>query len=462
MAAAAASDISVVTSAYERLRSGCKAEPFPSYECRRLWLKSLLDLLNDNEKAICSALNDDFGYRSAHETRLTEIFTSAAEVKHCLRHLHRWMRPRRVATPWYMLPARARILSQPVGVVGIISPWNYPLFLSIPAAAGALAAGNRILLKPSELTPATSELLRALVAEYYAPDVFTVITGDAEIGKQLTRLPLDHLFFTGSTAVGREVSRAAAENLTPVTLELGGKSPAIVASGANLDRAARSIIVGKLLNSGQTCIAPDYCLVHSSSAQRFAYALLRHAQAMFGPGQTTIISPHHYDRLQSLLSGLNVLSAGDDDPAKRAMLLKIVIDPPLDSRLMREEIFGPILPILTYDALPQALDYINSNPRPLALYFMGTNSGERDLVLKSNVAGDVTVNDTLWHIAHPNLPFGGSGSSGHGAYHGEFSFRLFSHQKGIYYQSRLTAAPLLYPPFGGIARATLAFLRRFA
>ena len=451
-----------VVAAYSRLLDAYRSEPYPSSERRYFWLTSLLRLLEDNDAALCSALSQDFGRRSPNETQLTEIFTSIVEVRHCLRNVRHWMLPRRVHTPWYMLPARARVLSQPVGVVGIIAPWNYPIFLSVPALAGALAAGNRILLKPSELTPATSELLATLVAQYFPPEVFTVVLGDADTGKQVTRLPLDHLFFTGSTAVGREVAKAAAENLTPVTLELGGKSPAVLATGANLDKAARSIIAGKLLNAGQTCIAPDYCFVPAVEAEQFAERLLHHARKMFSAEYTSIISARHYERLESLTSGLQVLSAGNDNAASRTMSLKIVLDPPPDSRLMQEEIFGPILPLLTYTSLDEVITHVNHFGRPLALYFFGSDEAERDRVLLETVAGDVTVNDTLWHIAHPNLPFGGSGTSGHGAYHGEYSFRLFSHEKGVYYQSRLTAAPLLYPPFGRIARATLSLLRRFA
>ena len=463
--ASPASSESELEAAFLRLKSAYRSEPYPAYEQRRQWLNSLERLLSENEDSICSAISADFGSRSRSEIQLAELFTSSVEVRHCLRHLRSWMRPRRVSTPWYMLPARAYVIAQPVGVVGVISPWNYPIFLSIPAAAGALAAGNRVLLKPSEMTPRTSELLQTLVARYFAPDVFTLVTGGPEIGKAVTRLPLDHLFFTGSTAVGREVARAAAENLTPTTLELGGKSPAVLGRGANLERAARSIVVSKLLNAGQTCIAPDYCFVREEQVEEFTQRLLRQERAMFSDEYTSIVSARHFDRLQSMLAeavqaGARVLPSPPDSPETRSMPLKVVLNPPRDSRLMREEIFGPILPILTYRSIEEVVAHVSAGERPLALYYMGSDSAERRRLLHETVAGDVTVNDTLWHIAHPNLPFGGSGNSGQGAYHGEWSFRRFSHEKGVYQQSRWTAAPLLYPPFGKMFRATLGLLRR--
>jgi coniferyl-aldehyde dehydrogenase len=455
----------------ERMREAQRREPMPDLRTRRRRLQSLRSLIEDNEERIADTISADFGNRSRFEIGLSEVFVSLAEIKHAQRHLRRWMRAKRVRTPWYLLPGRARVLRQPKGVVGIISPWNYPLFLAIPPIAGALAAGNRVLVKPSELTPRFSELLQELVASRFAQDEFAVVMGGVEVGQDFSRLPFDHLFFTGSTSVGREIAKAAAPNLTPVTLELGGKSPAIIGSDADLKKAARSIAIGKLLNCGQTCIAPDYCLVPRWEVDGFAHQLAEEAKRMYpdavaNPSYTSVVNDRHLRRLLSLTDealqrGARVISVGEADPSSRKLPLHIVVDPPPDSALMREEIFGPVMPVVAYDTLADAISMVNAGPRPLALYFFGDDRREQERVLSQTVSGGVTINDTLWHIAHPALPFGGSGESGIGAYHGEHSFRLFSHEKGVYKQSKLSAAPLLHPPYGRMAESVLKLLRRW-
>jgi coniferyl-aldehyde dehydrogenase len=455
---------------FERLHGAYERMRYPTHATRLRWLRSLLELVEGHEVSLASAISADFGHRSRFEIALTEVFLSVVEIKHALKHLKGWMRPERVPTPLHLQPGRARIERQPVGVVGIICPWNYPLLLSISPTAGALAAGNRVLLKPSELTPRFADLLQKLVTQHFTADEFAVVTGTRELGAVVSRLPLNHLVFTGSTAIGREVAKAAAERLTPVTLELGGKSPAIIGSGAEPAKAARSVISGKMLNAGQTCIAPDYCLVPRPQLQRFASELADAAAKMFpdpvaNPDYTSVINDEHLGRLRAYVeearrSGATIVTLGPADPETRRMPLQIVVDPPAHLALMREEVFGPVLPVLPYETLDEAIAVANAASRPLALYFFGDDPIEQRRICCEIVAGGLTINDTLLHFAHPGLPFGGSGTSGMGAYHGQHGFRRFSHEKGIYEQSRWNLAPLLYPPYGKTAGRVLKLLRR--
>jgi coniferyl-aldehyde dehydrogenase len=454
------------------MREAYLREPMPSAEVRERRLRALLKLVVDDEDLLAEVISADFGNKSRFEFELSGVITTIAEIKHTLRNLRRWMRPQHVSTPLHLLPARARIERQPVGVVGIISPWNYPIYLSIPPACGALAAGNRVLLKPSELTPRFAEALQRLVAERFAEDEFRVAIGGREVGEALTRLPLDHLFFTGSTRVGRAVATAAAANLTPVTLELGGKSPAIVGSGneSGLAGIARRVAFGKLMNAGQTCIAPDYVYVPRASLRAFADHLRGAAASLYPDAAnnaqyTSLITDHSLERLAGFVeaaraSGVEVLTVGDVNPQARRMPMHIVVDPPAESPLLREEIFGPVLPVLPYDSLDEVIHSINARPRPLALYYFGWNRREQRRVLQETVSGGVTINDVLWHIAHPNLPLGGVGESGQGSYHGEFSFRTFSHEKAVLAQSRWAFSPRLHPPYGRVAHWTLKLLRK--
>jgi coniferyl-aldehyde dehydrogenase len=438
-------------------------------------LNKLLALTLANEDRIADAISQDFGHRSRFETALTEIFLVVAGIKHARRNLKRWMKPRRVPTPIYLWPGKSRIITQPLGVVGIISPWNYPFYLSFSPVIAGLAAGNRIVLKPSELTPRSSELFKEMVASAFAPNEFTVITGGTEVGQALSCTPLDHLFFTGSTTVGREVAIAAAHNLTPVTLELGGKSPAIVSDDYPIARAAERIAVGKMINCGQTCIAPDYVFVPEAGLREFVNAVRTATAKLYpsierNPDYTSIISDRHFERLNGYLkqaqqSGAEVLEV---NPAKesvsrdlRKLPLYLLINPSQELKVMQEEIFGPILPVVTYSSLDAAIACINSHPRPLALYWFGNDAATRDKVLQQTISGGVTVNDTLWHICQENLPFGGVGHSGIGSSHGIHGFKTFSKEKGVFYQAG-PGASLLYPPFGKLAHRTLSILRKLA
>jgi coniferyl-aldehyde dehydrogenase len=457
---------------FARQRAAFAAERYPDLATRQDRLARLQSLVRDNEARFVDAVSRDFGHRSAHETRLAELYIVRAEVAQARKQLARWMRPQRVHTPLHLLPARARIERQPVGVAGIISPWNYPVQLALAPALGALAAGNRVLLKPSELAPATSALLHELVAARFAEDEFAVILGDAGVGRAFTQLPFDHLFFTGSTAVGRHVARAAADNLTPVTLELGGKSPALFAPDADLALAAPRLMSGKLLNAGQTCIAPDYALVPRGRVDDFVAAVTQATQRLYptiaaNDDYTGIVNERHYQRLTGLVDdarakGAHVVILGDAGavPGVRKLAPTLLIGVDDSMAVMQEEIFGPLLPIEAYDTIDEAVGRINARPHPLAFYYFGKAGARCGRVLEQTIAGGVTVNDTLWHFAHEGLPFGGVGASGIGAYHGEASFLTFTHCKPVFTQPRFAATGMLSPPYGQAYERLLALLRR--
>jgi coniferyl-aldehyde dehydrogenase len=459
---------------FDAQRAAFARERYPTLAVRRDRLARLHSMLGDNEARFVAAVEHDYGHRSAHETRLAELYILIAEIAQARKHLPRWMRAQRVPTPLHLLPGRARIERQPLGVVGVVSPWNYPVQLAFAPALGALAAGNRVLLKPSELTPATSALLQELVTAHFAVDEFAVVPGDAEVGRAFTRLPFDHLFFTGSTAVGRQVALAAAENLTPVTLELGGKSPALFAPDADLTLAAPRLMSGKLLNAGQTCIAPDYALVPVGGIDAFVAAVEAAARKLYpsyaaNADYTAIINARHYERLVGLMADAQAKGARlvtlnpaheTPTPASRKLLPTLILGANDSMKVMQEEIFGPLLPVETYRTLDDAVATINARPHPLAFYYFGRDGARCGKVLAETLAGGVTINDTLWHFAHEGLPFGGVGASGIGAYHGEASFLAFSHRKPVFVQPRLAAGKLLYPPYGNAFEKVLALLKR--
>ncbi|UCI08612.1 coniferyl aldehyde dehydrogenase [Mesorhizobium sp. B1-1-8] len=443
----------------------CRAferEPFPSFDVRKDRLKRLLALTEKHEADICAAIDSDFSARSAQETRLAELFVVRAGIRHAIRHLRGWMRERRVRTSLPFLPGHNRLLPQPVGVVGIVSPWNYPFQLAVAPATAALAAGNRVLIKPSELTPKFSDLLARLVEKHFAPDEMSVVQGDAEVGKTFVSMGFDHLLFTGSTAVGQQVALAAAANLTPVTLELGGKSPAIFDPSCDLEAAVASVAYGKLLNAGQTCIAPDYLLVPQGQAATIATKLVAAMTRLYpslrdNPDYTAIVSERHHRRLSDMVaeareSGAEIIEvnpAGEQlGISDRKMAPVLVRNPGEDLRLMREEIFGPVLPIIEYGTLDGAIAHVNRAEHPLALYWFGSDSANRQRMMRETLAGGVTVNDCMLHLVQERQPFGGVGASGMGAYHGEWGFRTFSKEKPIFVQSRLSAGGLLRPPYG--------------
>jgi len=453
-------------------RAGLRRDGFADARARRDRLSRLLKALIKYEGRIAAAISADFGHRSDFETRLAEIFTSLQTIRHTRRKLAGWMRAKPRGMNTAFRPARAEVHYQPLGVVGIISPWNYPFYLAISPLAGALAAGNRVMIKPSEFTPQTSALLTEMIAETFSPDEVTVIEGGAEVGEAFAGLPFDHLLFTGSTRTGKSVMRAAAENLTPLTLELGGKSPAIIAPKFAMERAVKSIMAGKLLNAGQTCIAPDYVLVPESDLDAFVAHARQVVAAMYpnlaaNPDYTAIINARHYGRLQGYLEdaaeqGAQVVRlnpAGESfDAASGKMPPALVLQATDRMAVMQEEIFGPLLPVLTYRDLGEAIDFVNDRARPLALYYFDNDQTRITRILDETTSGGVAINETLMHVALDDLPFGGVGASGMGRYHGFEGFQTFSNAKGVFRQSRLNGAGLLRPPYGRIARLVLDFI----
>ncbi|MGQ2980568.1 MAG: coniferyl aldehyde dehydrogenase [Polaromonas sp.] len=441
---------------------------------RRDRLQRMARLLDEHGAALAQAVQQDFGVRSPQLTEIADLLTLRLTLAATLKHLATWMKPVRVRTPIYLQPSRAFLQRQPLGVVGVISPWNYPVQLALGPVITALAAGNRVMLKPSELTPATSALMASLIAQSFAPDEVCVVQGDGEVAAAFAALPFDHLFFTGSTAVGRKVAEAAAANLTPTTLELGGKSPCIVDASCDLDSAALRIAHGKLLNAGQTCIAPDYVLLPAGKEAAFGDAFARAVAQLFptiagNPDYASIISPRHHERLQALLAQaeaggarLQVVNPGNAAAVtgSRQMAPVLVFNTAADAKLLSEEIFGPILPVLAYASIDEAIGYINARPRPLALYWFGNNTAARDEVLARTVSGGVTVNETLMHVAHENLPFGGVGESGWGSYHSEAGFLRLTQQKPVLVQSKWARGDLFYPPYGKRFDQVMGLLKR--
>src|SRR5579859_4515687 len=435
-----------------RLREAQGRDPLPPCDVRATRLRTLGKMLNEQRDAFAEAIDADFGHRPKEETELLELYPSLSNLRHSLKHGRRWMRPRGKLANLVFLPARTTLMPQPRGVVGVIVPWNYPLFLAVGPLIDALTAGNRVMLKMSEFTPQFSALFAEQVARYFPADEVVVVTGDADVAQAFSALPFDHLLFTGSTAVGHHVMRAAASNLTPVTLELGGKSPAIIGPGARFDNAVERIVFGKLVNAGQTCIAPDYVLVPRERMGEFittARAVAGRLYPHLGAQQqyASVVSNRHYDRLLKLrddavAAGARAepMSDAQDLPARRLfapMMLTQVND---SMQVMQDEIFGPLLPVMPYDTLDQAIGYVASHPQPLALYLFEESRATIDHVLSRTHAGGVTVNDTLYHIAQHGLPFGGVGPSGIGGYHGEAGFRTFSHMKPVFHQARFNGA----------------------
>ena len=443
------------------LRTAQRAEPMPEWASRAARLRTLEKMLLEQREAFAAAINADFGCRPREETDLLELFPSLSAVRHALGHGRRWMKPRRRLAGLAFLPARTELRPQPLGVIGIIVPWNYPLYLAVGPLVDALVAGNRAMLKMSEFTPRFSALFAEQVAHYFQPDEVVVVTGDAAVAQAFSALPFDHLLFTGSTAVGHHVMRAAAANLTPVTLELGGKSPAIIGPGARFEHAVERILFGKLVNAGQTCIAPDYVLLPRSQMADFVAAARATAGRLYpklGENEqyTSIVSDRQYQRIAALRDDAVAAGAraealadeavGNMQPRRLSPVLLTGVNDTMS--VMQEEIFGPLLPLVPYDNLDEAIAYVAAHPHPLALYLFEQDQALIDRVLARTVAGGVSLNDTLFHIAQHGLPFGGVGASGMGGYHGEAGFRTFSHLKPVFRQARFNGVGLLNPPYG--------------
>jgi coniferyl-aldehyde dehydrogenase len=438
-------------------RAAYAANPMPPAAQRQQWLKALRDLLSNERQALVDAISTDFSHRSADETLLAELMPSLHGIHYASRHLKGWMKSSRRKVGMAFQPASAKVVYQPLGVVGIIVPWNYPLYLAIGPLVGALAAGNRVMLKLSESTPATGLLLKALLARIFPEDLVCVVLGESDVGVAFSRLRFDHLLFTGATSIGKHVMRAAAENLTPVTLELGGKSPAIVSHDVPLKDAAERIAFGKTLNAGQTCVAPDYVLVPQDRVGAFVEAYRQVVNRFYptladNPDYTAIINERQLARLNSYVSDatskgallIPLFEQGQGRRMPHSLLLNVTDE----MTVMQDEIFGPLLPIVPYQDLDQAFAYINQRPRPLALYYFGYDKREQNRVLHETHSGGVCLNDTLLHVAQDDMPFGGIGPSGMGHYHGHEGFLTFSKAKGVLIKQRFNAAKLIYPPYG--------------
>ena len=459
---------------FDQMREAQLADPMPGLETRRDRLQRLLKGLEEREEAFTQAISTDFGQRSAFETANYDITVTLADIKYQIRNLARWMRIRKRSVPLHLMPGRARIVPQPLGVVGVISPWNFPVFLSLSPVAGAIAAGNRVMLKPSEWTPKTSTLLAELASEAFEPDEFTVFEGGIETGRAFSELPFDHLLFTGSTRVAKEVSNSAAKNLTPLTLELGGKSPALVCPGANLKRAAERIVFGKLANAGQICIAPDYVFVERAKFHDFIELLQIYSKKAYprlnnNPDYTSIISADHFSRLNRMIEearedGAEIIRINPDGETLESSARKIpptlILRPNPTLSVMQEEIFGPILPVLSYEKIEEAIEFIQHRARPLALYLFTEKARERERILRETVSGGVAVNEVLFHCVCETLPFGGVGASGMGSYHGQAGFDTFSHLKPVFIQPRFNFNFFLVPPITPMKRLFAKIFRK--
>lgn len=455
---------------FDSIQAAARAEPCPDWPLRAARLRALRQMLDENRRRLGQAIARDFGQRPQAETDLAEVFPARAGIRHALRHGRGWMRRRPARTGLWFWPARSWVQPRPLGVVGIVVPWNYPLFLSIGPLTDALAAGNRVMLKLSEHAPGFAEAFAEAAARHFDADVLAVVTGGPEVAAEFAALPFDHLLFTGSGRIGRQVMQAAAANLTPVTLELGGKSPALVAPDAPLAHAVDRIMTGKLLNAGQTCIAPDYVLLPRAGIEPFIAEarawVARHYPRLEGNvDYSRIINDAQFRRLDDWIAqardagaALHPLSDAAPDPASRLMPPLIVTD--AQGPLAEQEIFGPILPLVPYDRLREAVDHILARPRPLAFYPFTQDDETLALLLGTVAAGGVTVNDTLMHVAQPGLPFGGIGASGMGAWHGKAGFDRLSHLMPVFRQARPNGAGLLAPPYGARFRMLMRWMLR--
>jgi coniferyl-aldehyde dehydrogenase len=446
---------------------------YPEVDSRIDRLDRLLTMLKKYDSQICETISEDFGGRAFELSRLADVFLTVEQVKHAITNVSEWMKTEQRPPP---LPAgdagaTTEIRSMPKGIVGIIGPWNFPVHLILGPLVCVLAAGNRAMLKPSEITPKTALLIDEMIGEFFDPTEVAVVLGGAKVSEEFSQLPFDHLMFTGSTTVGRHVMRAAAENLTPVTLELGGKSPVVIDKDVDLSIVAARIMAGKLFNTGQVCVSPDYAFVPDELLRPLIAELEKATSTLFpsiadNPEYTAIVNENHFRRLQHLISdataaGIETITfnPADEDyeeAANRKLLPRVLLDPPDDSAVMREEIFGPLLPIKSYKQIDEVARYINAHDRPLALYYFGNNEQHRTQFLNDIVAGGMAVNDVVIHVTCHQLPFGGTGASGMGRYHGIDGFREFSHLKAVYTQTPVEEiAGFMRPPYSDAMRGLL-------
>lgn len=445
-----------------------------SYETRMDRINRTAQMMLDNRDALCEAVSNDFGHRSGVQTAMTDLMSVVGHAKDHKKNLKKWMRPerRKIDFPLNLMGASGQVEYQPKGVVGVISPWNFPINLAFDPAIGAFGAGNRVIIKFSEFTPETGELCKKLVAEYFSPEEMVVITGGPETGKAFSEIPWDHLIFTGGGSIAKHVMAAAAQNLTPVTLELGGKSPTIIGPDADVQKSTQRIAMGKMMNAGQICLAPDYLMVPQDKEDAVVEGITSNVAEQYptlisNDDYTSVINARHKERLQGLIDDAvekgakqTVVNPGDEDfdnTNSNKMPLTVLQNVNDDMRVMQEEIFGPVLPVKTYQNIDEVVEYVNENDRPLGLYYFGESENDKRKVLDRTISGGVTVNDVVFHVAQHDLPFGGIGPSGMGAYTGPAGFKEFSHAKGIYRQPKINIAKLagLLPPYGEGAQKTI-------
>lgn len=448
-------------SVFNQQNAAFQATPYPDLDSRRSKLFKLKKQIIRYQDVIANAINTDFSSRSLDESKLLDLLGSVLEAEHAIRHLRKWMRPSKRSTELLFLSNRLHVQYQPKGVVGVVVPWNFPVYLALGPLVAALAAGNRVMIKLPEITPATNAVLKRMLGEVFTEDEVAVFGEEVTDPSLFTTLPFNHIVFTGSTAIGRVVMRAAAENLTPVTLELGGKSPALISRHYPLADAAKRVLHGKATNCGQICVSPDYALVPRDKVDQFVEECKANFSAMYGnsirdnPNYTSIVNDRHFKRLLEILDdakakGAQIIACAeyDRDQDARRMPVHIVLNCTADMRILKEELFGPVLPVVAYDALDDAIAYIKAGERPLALYCFTHDSNERDYVLKQTHSGGVTMNDWGWHVVNHDAPFGGIGNSGMGTYHGVEGFRELSHAKTVFARHRFFPTQLFYPPYG--------------
>jgi len=451
-------NISDVRQLMQKQKDSYSRNPYPSESLRKQQLQALKTALLKNQEKLIKAVSADFGHRSRDETLLADIMPTIMAIDHAVKHLRDWMKPQRRKVSMLFQPAQNKIMFQPLGIVGIMSPWNYPIFLSLGPLVAAIAAGNRAMIKPSEYTPYANRIINDIIADAFSSDEVCMIEGDAKLAAEFSGLDFDHIIFTGSTSVGKHVMRAAADNLTPVTLELGGKSPALIAPDVCAEFAVERMLYGKCLNAGQTCVAPDYVLCPEGMEDDLVSAFSKQFKRLYpdvGCGDyTSIVNETQFNRLTAWLNdakekGAKIIPLGDNkDAFPRSMPLQLLLNTTSDMKVMQDEIFGPLLPIVTYASMGEAIEIINKGTRPLALYLFTMNKRIETKVLTTTHAGGVCINDTVNHVAQEDLPFGGIGSSGMGKYHAKEGFLTFSAAKSILKRGRFNSAKTAFPPYG--------------
>ncbi|MGI2096666.1 coniferyl aldehyde dehydrogenase [Shewanella glacialipiscicola] len=465
--------ISHLSELFQRQRSSYLAAPNPDHDIRRERLNQLKAAVLRFKTPLVEALSQDYGHRSIDDSLISDIMPVINNINYSLKNLNKWLKPSARHAGVLLAPAKVTVHYQPLGVIGIIVPWNFPVMLSIGPLVTAIAAGNHAMLKLSEFTPATNQVIKQLLAEVFDESHVAVIEGEADVAAEFSALPFDHLLFTGSTTVGRHVMRAAANNLTPVTLELGGKSPVIIAPDIPLEIAVERMIYGKCLNAGQICVAPDYVLCPKAKVDDFIAAYRAKFKTMYGAithnkDYGSIINTRQFDRILTVLNdakakGARVISATDEaiESQNRKLATQLITNTNEDMLLMQEEIFGPLLPIIGYDTLDEAIQYINHRARPLALYIMSFDEPSQQKILQQTHSGGVCINETVFHVAADDAPFGGIGPSGMGHYHGKEGFLTFSHAKTVLSRGRFNTGKFVHPPYGTFIQRMLMklFLR---